>query len=144
MGDKIRSDHMMNPKEIEVLKILMHAEEPMSLPDFFKVEPALVKSTVAAALAKLLREGNIEVVGIAYSGKAICRTYRPTAQAKDALQNSITSGYNGISEFVSIPEMCMSLLKLNKDPKTAKEELAELKKLLDQYEKENGFGKAKK
>ncbi len=135
---------MMNPKEIEVLKMLMYSDKPMALPDFLVKEPTLVKSTVAAALAKLLREGNIEVVGIAYSGKAICRTYVATAHAKEALEQNILSGYNEVSDFVSIPDMCIALLKMNKDPKTAKGELSELKKLLDEYEKENGYGRAKK
>ena len=80
----------MNPKELEVLKLLLRSENAMSLPDILNVQPTLVKSTTAASLAKLLKDELIEVAGIGHSGKVICRTYRPTEHSRKFLAEKIS------------------------------------------------------
>lgn len=127
----------MNPKESEILKILLRSDKPLSLPSILKTYPALVKSTVAAALAKLLKNEYIEVAGIDHSGNAICRTYHPTQKGRDAFLQNFMDSYSSITDIVSKTDLCVSLLKLNKDPQRAKEELARLRGMLDQYEREN-------
>lgn len=129
----------MNPKELEVLKVLLHSDIPLSLPDILKLHPTMVKSTVAATLAKLLKEEMIEVAGIGHSGRVICRTYRPTKQSQDVLIQNFAKDYNDISDIVSKVDLCLSLLKMNKDPEKAKEEIAMLRAMLDKFERENGL-----
>ncbi|MBD5459913.1 MAG: hypothetical protein HDR26_03065 [Lachnospiraceae bacterium] len=128
---------IINPKESEVLKILLRSEKPLSLPTILSSHPSLIKSTVAAALAKLLKENMIEVVGIEHSGKAICRTYRPTQKSRETFLQNFTDFYSDIMDIIPKADLCMSLLTLNKDPQKAKEELAQLRAMLDKYEQEN-------
>lgn len=90
----------MNQREIDVLNVLWESEVPMSLTDILNTRPGLIKSTVAAILAKLLREHLIEVAGIAYSGKVLCRTYRPSEASKDKILTSITESYNNVRHII--------------------------------------------
>jgi len=129
----------MNPKELEVLQIILHSDQPVGLPDILNQNPTLVKSTVAAALAKLLKDEMIEVGGIGRSGKVICRTYVATSRARDFLINNFTTTYEPLSTVIPASNLCVSLLRVNKDAQKAKEELALLRTMLDEYEKELGL-----
>lgn len=129
----------MNPKELEILRILLHADEPLSLPDILKLRPDLVKSTTAATLAKLLKDKMIEVAGIGRSGKVICRSYLATERAKGVLVQNILDDYTDVSDIISKADLCVSLLDMTKDPGQAREELASLRAMLDRYERENGW-----
>lgn len=128
----------MNPKELEVLKILIHARTSMSLADFLSKEPTLIKSTVAAALAKLLKIGMIEVAGISRSGKVLCRTYLPTTAAREFILQYYTKEFSSISDIVPNADMCIALLRGNKNPQKVREEIARLKEMLREYEKSIG------
>lgn len=130
---------MLNPKELEVLQIIARSETPLGLPDILAQNPAMVKSTVAAALAKLLKEELIEVGGIGRSGKVICRTYLPTERTKEILLGTLTTAYSQISDIISASDLCVCLLRMNKDTQKAKEELTQLRAMLDEYEKETGL-----
>ena len=61
----------MNQREIDVLNVLWESDNAMSLADILSARPELIKSTVAATLAKLLKENLVEISGIAYSGKVL-------------------------------------------------------------------------
>ncbi len=128
----------MNPKELEVLKLLLRSDKPLSLPDLLSIAPSMVKSTTAAALAKLLKEGCIEVAGIGHSGKVICRNYRPAESAKKLLLDDFIKSYNSISDIISKTDVCLTLLSDGKNPKAAEKEPAQLRAMLEQYEKECG------
>ena len=129
----------MNPKELEVLKLLLRSENPMSLPDILNVQPTLVKSTTAASLAKLLKDELIEVAGIGHSGKVICRTYRPTEHSRKFLAENMVKDFNSVSDLISKSDLCMCLLRANKDPEASKRDVAQIRAMLDQYEKENNL-----
>ena len=127
----------MNPKDLEVLKLILRSETPMALPDVLNAKPSLVKSTTAASLAKFLREGLIEVAGIGHSGKVICRTYRATKHAQEFLTENMVKDFCEVNDLISKADLCMCLLRMNKDPETSQKELAEIRAALDKFEKEN-------
>lgn len=129
----------MNQREVDVLNILWGSEIPLSLTDILNINPDLVKSTVAAILAKLLKEQLIEVAGITYSGKVLCRTYRPTAISKEKIVSSLTENYNKVSNIIPQSTFVASILRLNRDKEKAKKEIAQLRAMLDEFEKENNI-----
>ena len=126
---------MLNPKELEVLQIIDNSQSPLALPDILAQRSNLVKSTVAAALAKLLKNELIEVAGIGRSGNVICRTYTSTPLARTLLLENLSNAYLQVSDIISTSDLCASLLHTNTDPQKAKEELSRLRAMLDNYEK---------
>ncbi len=127
----------MNQRELDVLSVLGKSGHPMSLADILEARPDLIKSTVAAVLAKLLKEGMIEVAGIGYSGRSICRTFRPTEAAKEAALKYLTESYDNICSIVPKSDLIASILKLNQDPEARRMEIEQLKIALKEWEKNN-------
>lgn len=125
----------MNQRELDVLNILWETDSPMSLADILAARPDLIKSTVAAILAKLLREKLIQIEGIAYSGKVLCRTYRPTELSREKALDSVAKDYNNVCNIVPRTELLASILRLDRDKEKAKEEIAQIRALLDEIEK---------
>ena len=126
----------MTQREIDILSTLCESDSAMSLADILNARPDLIKSTVAATLAKLLKEKLIEVNGIAYSGKVLCRTYRPTPASKDKVLISLAEDYNTVRKIVPQSDFIASILRLDEDKDKAKEEIAKLRAMLDNFEVE--------
>lgn len=126
----------MTQREIDILSTLCESDRAMSLADILNARPDLIKSTVAATLAKLLNEKLIEVDGIAYSGKVLCRTYRPTPASKDKVLISLAEDYNSVRKMISQSDFIASILRLDEDKDKAKEEIAKLRAMLDNFEAE--------
>lgn len=126
----------MNQRELDVLNILWEHEKPMSLANILNVRPDLIKSTVAAILAKLLKEKLIRIADITYSGKVLCRAYVPTQLSKDKVLAHAIDNYYAISNIVSPSDFFAYFLRLNMDDQKTKKELSKIKAILDRFEKE--------
>ena len=102
----------MNPRELDVLNILYKSQEPMMATDIVNAGEGLTQSTVTAVLRKILREGLVEVVGFAYCGKVLSRTYRPTEKAKEALLKHFLEQYKQFKNVIKPSEMCAEIKKI--------------------------------
>ncbi|MBD5480039.1 MAG: BlaI/MecI/CopY family transcriptional regulator [Lachnospiraceae bacterium] len=127
----------MNQREIDVLNVLWESDNAMSLADILSARPELIKSTVAATLAKLLKENLVEISGIAYSGKVLCRTYRPTPASKEKVLKTFTQEYNNIRCIIPPSVFLASILDPDNNPDTVKIEIAQIRAILDSFEKEH-------
>lgn len=131
----------MQPKEFEILAILCKEKKPLSLVDIRNLHPELNKNTLAQTLAKLYKDGWIEAVSYGKSNKTLCRLFAPTKEAKARILNQYTEVINDVSVIVPKAELCMALLKSDKDKKAAYKEMIHLQNMLNAYIKENSIYK---
>lgn len=127
----------MNPRELDVLNILWKSDDPMMATDIVNARAGLTQSTVTAVLRKLLNEELVEVAGITHSGRVLSRTYRPAAISRDIILNNFTDSYNSFRSVIPASVLCVNILTSDENPERAKKEIAELKKLLADYEKKH-------
>lgn len=64
-------------KELDVLRVLWDAEDPLLASEIYKIDPSLNSNTVQAALRNLTKKGYIKVADIVYSGTVLSRRYTP-------------------------------------------------------------------
>lgn len=101
----------MNPRELDVLKILWEHDEPMMATDIVNAGSyGLTQSTVTAVLRKLLRAKLVEVAGVTHSGKVLSRTYRPTPAAREAAMEYFLAIYRPFQSIVT-PEELLAAMK---------------------------------
>ena len=125
----------LNQRELDVLNILWSSDEPMTAIDIVNKGHGLTQSTVTAVLRKLLNAGTVEVQGVTHSGKVLSRTYRPTESSKDIILDNFTEGYANFNDVVSESTVCAAIFKRTKNKKRAKQEINNLRAMLDEFEK---------
>ncbi len=103
----------MNPRELDVLSILLNSNEAMTSTDIVNQRRDLTQSTVIAVLRRLLQEGYIKVDGITHAGKVLSRTYVPTESARRVVLQCIRELYQPFSDIISIEEVVEELSKTN-------------------------------
>lgn len=126
----------MNKKEIDVLKVLWKSQKPMSLADIVNNCEGLSKSSVNTILARLLKEKQIEVAGITYSGKVLSRTYRPTEASKNKVLQEISGDMEYLSDIIPETAFFASFLGMF-GKKASAEEIKKLESILEEYKREN-------
>ena len=123
--------HTFNPRELDVLKILLNSSEPMTGTDIVNAKCGndyLTQSTVTAVLRKLLNAEYIEVAGVTHSGKVLSRTYVVTDVARTAIVEYIAEMYRPFVPILGIYSLIMAILS-SFDEDTKKNLLMEIKKL---------------
>lgn len=123
--------HTFNPRELDVLKILLNSSEPMTGTDIVNAKCGndyLTQSTVTAVLRKLLNAEYIEVAGVTHSGKVLSRTYVVTDVARTAIVEYIAEMYRPFVPILGIYSLNMAILS-SFDEDTKKNLLMEIKKL---------------
>ncbi len=125
----------LNARELDVLNLLWSGSEPMTVIDIVKASPDLTQSTVSAVLRKLLNSELVDAVGVTHSGKVLSRTYRPAEASKDIILQSFCERYGSFSNVIPEAAMCIEILKTGKDPEHMKSQIADLKQLLEEFEK---------
>lgn len=127
---------MMNPRELDVLNILWKSEEPMMATDIVNAGDGLTQSTVTAVLRKLLHAKLVEVAGVTHSGKVLSRTYRPTEASRDVIMQDFANNYTCFQDIISKSSLFAALLKTNGSAQEVQKDLAEMKRMLKEYERE--------
>ena len=124
-------------RELDILEILWNSEQPLSASEIVAAgeNEKLTVSTVQTTVRRLLTQGLIEIADIKYSGTVLCRTYRPTAAAKDKITSHFTDEFERFHTGISASALIASFLTLEKDPVKRAEEAQELEKFLDNYRK---------
>jgi DNA-binding transcriptional ArsR family regulator len=92
---------MIHARELEVLNILAGSEVAMTSTNIIVAGNGLSQSTVMVVLRKLLKEGYVEVEGIAYCGNVLGRTFRITEAARVAVLDQFVENYLNIQNIVS-------------------------------------------
>lgn len=97
-------------KEQEILKLLMDAEKAMTAAEIVAQNETLNINTVQTVLRSLLAKDFIEVADIVYSGKVLCRNYKPTAHATSATLNAFVSQFHSLRRNVPAPQIFAGLI----------------------------------
>ncbi len=118
-----------NPREVDILNILLNSSEPMTSMDIVNSgDMQLSQSTVIAVLRKLLHDGYVEVVGVTYAGKVLSRTYVATELARTNIPKYCATLYQPFVAVIGISPLINSIVSsLDEDMK--KKVLADIKKL---------------
>ena len=125
----------LNPRELDVLNILWSSDREMTSTDIVNEMRGLTQSTVIAVLRKLTKDGFVEVAGVTHSGKVLSRTYRPTEESRKYIEQHFTEDYECFKNVISKSDMCAAILRVDDNPEKTKTEIAKLKGILADYEK---------
>ena len=125
----------LNPRELDVLNILWSSDREMTSTDIVNEMRGLTQSTVIAVLRKLAKDELVEVAGVTHSGKVLSRTYRPTENSREYIKQHFTEDYASFENVISKSEMCAAILRVNNNPEKTKAEIAKLKAILADFEK---------
>lgn len=128
---------MINPRELEILNILWNSEEPMTSSQIVNVGDMLSQSTVQTVLRKLLKAKLVEVTGVTYSGNVLSRTYKPSETSRDVILQKFVDDYNGFRNIISKKTLVAAMLDTDSSEKERAAEIASLKNMLKEYEKNN-------
>lgn len=110
-------------KERKVLNLLMNAEKSMTASEIVANDSGLNNNTTQSVLRALLRRDFIEVAEIVYSGKVLCRSYKPTAKAKAAAFQEFASRFHSLRKDMPVPKIFADLIDSEEDKQAIIEEL---------------------
>lgn len=121
-------------KEQAVLNQLLTAETSLTASEIVARSESLNSNTVQSVVRSLLKRGYIEVAQIVYSGKVLCRSYRPTEKAKNAAFEDLSARFRFLRKNMPAPKIFAGLIDSEEDQQAVIEELeamlAQKRKLL--------------
>lgn len=120
----------LNPRELEVLKILHESERALTSTEIVNSGAELTQSTVQAVLRKLLANELVEVQGVTHSGNVLSRTFGPTAKSRDVLTEKFLQDYKSFRSIISMQTAVAGMFKLNDDESKKEKDIKDLEKLL--------------
>lgn len=103
----------MTNKERLVMNLLMNSNRSLTASEITAIDESLNINTVQSVLRSLLKMGLIEVADIVYSGKVLCRSYRPSNAGKDYSVTEFAEQFNNLRQNVSIPYIFSALVEEN-------------------------------
>ncbi|MDE5950738.1 MAG: MarR family transcriptional regulator [Acetatifactor sp.] len=125
----------LNPRELEVLKILHESERALTSTEIVNSGAELTQSTVQAVLRKLLANELVEVQGVTHSGNVLSRTFGATEKSKDVLIEKFLQDYKSFRSIISMQTAVAGMLEQNSDAVTKEKDIKELEKLLADLKK---------
>lgn len=125
----------LNPRELEVLKILHETERPLTSTEIVNSGAELTQSTVQAVLRKLLANELVEVQGVTHSGNVLSRTFGATEKSKEVLIEKFLHDYKSFRSIISMQTAVAGMLEQNSDAATKEKDIKELEKLLADLKK---------
>ena len=131
----------LNSKEYDILCTILHAEEPISVPQITKLHSGMTANIVQPAIRKLLKLKLIEVADIAINRNNFSRRFRPAASADETIQKMFADEYIMFSQLVSEQTLLSAITQANKNPEKAKKEISEIERLLQEYKDANSRAK---
>ena len=126
----------LNPRELEVLKILHENERALTSTEIVNSGEELTQSTVQAVLRKMLAAELVEVKGVTHSGNVLSRTFGPTAKSKDVLTEKFLQDYKSFRSIISMQTAVAGMFKLNDDESKKEKDIKDLEKLLADLKKQ--------
>lgn len=126
----------LNPRELEVLKILHESDRALTSTEIVNSGNELTQSTVQAVLRKLLAAELVEVQGVTHSGNVLSRTFGPTEKSKQVLTEKFLNDYKSFRTIISKRAAVAGMFEMDEDDSRRAEDIRELEKLLDDIRKE--------
>lgn len=126
----------LNPRELEVLKILHEADRALTSTEIVNSGSELTQSTVQAVLRKLLAAELVEVQGVTHSGNVLSRTFGPTEKSKQVLTEKFLNDYRSFRTIISKRAAVAGMFEMDEDDSRRAEDIRELENLLDEIRKE--------
>lgn len=116
----------LNPRELEVLKILHENERALTSTEIVNSGEELTQSTVQAVLRKMLAAELVEVKGVTHSGNVLSRTFGPTAKSKEVLVEKFLGDIKNFHTIISKTDILAGLLELDEEGPGKEKEIDEL------------------
>ena len=117
----------LNPRELEVLKILHENERALTSTEIVNSGEELTQSTVQAVLRKLLAAELVEVQGVTHSGNVLSRTFGATSKSKEVLTEKFLGDIRSFHSIIDKMDILAGMMELEEDgPKKG----AELDKMI--------------
>ena len=127
----------LNPRELEVLKILFDNDRALTSTEIVKGGVELTQSTVQAVLRKLLVAELVEVQGVTHSGNVLSRTFGPTKKCREVLVQKFLDDYRAFRTIISKAEALAGMFAMDEDLSRRAEEIAEIEALLADLKKQS-------
>lgn len=125
----------LNPRELEVLKILHESERALTSTEIVNSGAELTQSTVQAVLRKLLANELVEVQGVTHSGNVLSRTFGATKKSKEVLTEKFLQDYKSFRSIISIQTAVAGMLEMAPDAARKEKDIKDLEKLLADLKK---------
>lgn len=121
-------------RDMDVLEILWSSSEPLTVSEIVsKGNEDLTINTVNAVARKLLKLKLVEVADIVYHNTSLCRSFRPTAEARETILTFFITEFKRFHSQISMSSLVAALLDSQADKKTRETELQALEQYLDEY-----------
>ena len=120
----------LNPRELEVLKILHATEQPLTSTQIVRAGEELTQSTVQAVLRKLMANGMIEVQGVTHSGNVLSRTFGATEKSREILTQRFLDSYKNYRNIISIRMAIEGMLDMEEDEAMREEDIKAIEKVV--------------
>ena len=120
----------LNPRELEVLKILHASEQPLTSTQIVRSGDDLTQSTVQAVLRKLMANDMIEVQGVTHSGNVLSRTFGATEKSKEILAQRFLDSYKDYKNIISIRMAVEGMLDMEEDEEKRAEAIKGIEKVI--------------
>lgn len=128
----------LNPRELEVLKILHESEKALTSTEIVNSGEELTQSTVQAVLRKLLVTELVEVKGVTHSGNVLSRTFSATNKSKEILTEKFLEDIKNFHTIIDKVQVLEGLLDMDKADPNIKKEIDRITKFLADYKAKLG------
>lgn len=125
----------LNPRELEVLKILHESSRALTSTEIVNAGAGLTQSTVQAVLRKLLAAEMVDVQGVTHSGNVLSRTFGATERSKEILTQKFLNDYRCFRTIISKKAAVAGMFEMDEDDSKRAEEIKELEQLLADMKK---------
>lgn len=117
-------------REQDIMNILWMSADPLTASEITKSKEKLSINTVQAGLKKLMAKKLIEVDRVVYSGKVLCRSYKPCVSLAEFEAERIAYNFHHSKNKMSVSCFVASFLEQEKDDKNALADIEALEDLL--------------
>ena len=125
----------LNPRELEVLKILHESSRALTSTEIVNAGVGLTQSTVQAVLRKLLAADMVDVQGVTHSGNVLSRTFGATEKSKEILTQKFLNDYRCFRTIISKRAAVAGMFEMDEDDSKRAEDIKEIEQLLADMKK---------
>lgn len=119
---------LFNQRELDVLEILIHSDEPLTSTDITNARRDLTQSTAISVLRTLLKNGDVEITGAAHCGTVFARTYKISNLGRKDLLEHFSEVSRHFLDTFGLPKLVTAMLD-SLDEEQRSNALSELKKM---------------
>lgn len=125
----------LNPRELEVLKILHESSRALTSTEIVNAGAGLTQSTVQAVLRKLLAAEMVDVQGVTHSGNVLSRTFGATEKSKEILTQKFLNDYRCFRTIISKRAAVAGMFEMDEDDSNRAADIKEIEQFLADMKK---------